>query len=70
MEVPGGDTDNMKDHIVPENENGYPENNMYGKLPAYGVYCRHCDGLTLRDVKFKALNEDMREALILEDVTN
>ena len=68
IEAPGGETDDMKNFSVPENEKRYPENNMYGKLPAYGLYCRHCDGLTLNNVNFKAINEDKREALIFEDV--
>ena len=69
FEVLGGETDDMKNYIVPENENGYPENVMFGKLPAYGLYCRHCDGLVLQNVNFKALTEDNRQALIMEDVT-
>ena len=68
IEVPGGEEDDMKNIVVPENESLYPENLIYGKLPAYGLYCRHCDGLTFENVKFKALAEDSRDALILEDV--
>ena len=67
IEVPGGETDDMKDHTVPDNEKNYPENCMYGKLPAYGLFCRHCEGLTLQNVKFKALSADSRKAIILED---
>ena len=69
IEVPGGETDNMKDHIVPDRDKNYPENHMYGKLPAYGLYCRHCKGLTLNNVKFKALENDFRDAIVLDDVT-
>ena len=68
VEVYGGETDDMKDYVVPDKEKNYPENSMYGKLPAYGLYCRHCDGLTMQNIKFKTLNEDNREAIILEDV--
>ena len=70
IEVPGGEIVDMKNYIVPENETGYPENNMYGNLSAYGLYCRHCEGLTLHNVKFKAINEDKREAIVLDDVVS
>ena len=68
VEVPGGETDSMTSVVVPENENGYPENIMYGKLTAYGLYCRHCEGLTLDNVKFKALKPDNREVIVFDDV--
>ena len=67
IEVPGGETDSMKGFAVPENEDGYPENSMFGKLPAYGLFCRHCKGLTLKNVEFKTLSPDNREAIIFED---
>ena len=50
IEVPGGEIDGMTNVIVPENEYEYPENIMYGKLPAYGLYCRHCEGFVLVDI--------------------
>ena len=70
IEVPGGETDDMKNHVVPDRDKNYPENHMYGKLPAYGLYCRHCEDLTLNSVKFKALEKDNREAVVLDDVAN
>lgn len=70
IEVPGGEVADMKNYIVPENETGYPESNMYGNLSAYGLYCRHCDGLVLNNVKFKAINKDKREAIVLDDVVS
>ncbi len=69
IEVPGGEIDDMKNHDVPYKDRNYPENHMYGKLPAYGLYCRHCSGLVLQNVKFKALEEDNRDALVFDDVT-
>lgn len=68
IEVPGGENDDMENHIVCENEKAYPENVMYGKLPAFGLYCRHCDGLILQNVEFKALEEDKRRAIVFDDV--
>ena len=33
----------------------YPEAEMFGRLPAYGLYCRHAQGIELRDVKVSCL---------------
>ncbi len=37
---------------VPELEEKYPEADMFGTLPAYGMYCRHVEGLTLSNMHF------------------
>jgi hypothetical protein len=36
---------------VPEQERQYPTANMFGTLPAYGLYCRHVKNLALADVQ-------------------
>ncbi len=46
----------------------YPEATMFGKLPAYGLYCRHVRGLTLTDVRLETDEPDGRHALALDDV--
>jgi polygalacturonase len=46
----------------------YPEGTMFGKLPAYGLYCRHVRGLTLSDVRLETDESDGRHALALDDV--
>jgi len=46
----------------------YPEGTMFGKLPAYGLYCRHVRGLTLSDVRLTSDEPDGRHALALDDV--
>jgi hypothetical protein len=43
---------------------------MFGTLPAYGLYCRHVDGLTLRDVEVRWADEDHRPVLVCDDVTD
>ena len=35
---------------VPEMASAYPEARMFGRLPAYGLYCRHVNGLRLRNL--------------------
>jgi polygalacturonase len=53
---------------VPEHPEKYPEHNMFGALPAYGLYCRHVAGLTLRGVRTRYAGSEARPALICDDV--
>jgi hypothetical protein len=53
---------------VPEHEAKYPEGNMFGVLPAYGFYARHVDGLALDDVQLRWAREDLRPAMVFDDV--
>jgi hypothetical protein len=52
---------------IPEMTREYPEPSMLGILPAYGMYARHIQGLTLRDVTLKYQVEDRRPAIVLDD---
>ena len=54
----------------PEFETDYPEAIMLGNLPSYGMYCRHVNGLKLRDVEYVGEKADPRPALMLDDVKN
>ena len=53
-----------------EQGTNYPEPRWAGPTPAYGLYARHVDGLTLRNVRFELMRPDERPDMILEDVTN
>jgi len=53
---------------VPEIPSKYPDADMFGELPALGIYSRHVDGLTLRDIKIHSAQPDSRPALIFDDV--
>ncbi len=53
---------------IPENAGKYPEHNMFGTLPAYGFYCRHVKGLSLRNIETAFLQDDERPALVCDDV--
>ena len=54
--------------IVPENENYYPENRMFGSnLPAYGLYVRHARNIEINNVQFDLLQSDFRPALWFDD---
>lgn len=45
-----------------------PESTMFGTLPAYGLYCRHVEGLTLRNVQLRTTKPDLRHAVLADDV--
>ena len=53
---------------VPLNSNIYPENRMFGVLPAYGFYLRHVKGLRMADVSITIRQEDSRPAFVLDEV--
>ncbi len=55
---------------VPENPRGYPEIGQFGPLPAYGLFCRHVTGLTLRDINVSCEQKDVRPALVCDDVND
>ncbi len=53
---------------VPERSNTYPENRMFGVLPAYGFYIRHAKDITMKNVWIGSRSGDGRPALVLDDV--
>ncbi|MDE3067043.1 MAG: right-handed parallel beta-helix repeat-containing protein [Verrucomicrobiota bacterium] len=53
---------------IPELPGSYPEARMFGRLPAYGFYCRHVKGLRLNHVEFHAPAAEERPALVCDDV--
>lgn len=55
---------------VPERVTSYPEFTMFGELPAHGLYVRHVDSLTLRDVTIRLAASDYRPAIVLNDVAH
>ncbi|MCC7499018.1 MAG: glycoside hydrolase family 28 protein [Bryobacterales bacterium] len=55
---------------VDEKADSYPEAWMFGVLPAYGFYARHVDGLSMRNVRLKWEREDVRPAVVFDDVHN
>ena len=55
---------------IPELITSYPEFSMFGELPAWGLYVRHVDGLTMRNVKVRIKEDDYRTAMVFDDVKN
>jgi len=64
----GGGSKEEARRQVPEKAEAYPEFSMFGRLPAYGFYCRHVRGLRMRDVQLRWDKPDMRCAVVCEDV--
>jgi hypothetical protein len=53
---------------ISEHPDRYPECTMFGPLPAWGLYARHAEGLTLDHVAFRVTGRDDRPALVFDDV--
>lgn len=56
------------DREISEDVSGYPEADMFGEMPCYGLYCRHVNGLVLDRVDFALENADERPALVADAV--
>lgn len=69
---PGGGTAEQARRKMPEREREYPEHNVFfglEPLPAYGLYARHADEISLNNVRFRLQSSDLRPAIICDDVT-
>ncbi|PZP45360.1 MAG: glycoside hydrolase [Pseudopedobacter saltans] len=55
---------------IPEMPEAYPEFSQFKELPAWGLYIRHAEGITLNNVSFKAKQGDYRPAIVFDDVKN
>lgn len=64
----GGGTTEQAARDVPEMEKGYPEPELFGVLPSWGLFARHVAGLQVRDVDLRLMSADARPAVTLDDV--
>jgi uncharacterized protein YjbI with pentapeptide repeats len=64
----GGGKVEEASRTVPEEPDKYPEYAMFGRLPAYGLYARHIQGLKLVNVQLQLAGEDKRHTVVFEDV--
>ncbi|HUB52480.1 MAG TPA: glycoside hydrolase family 28 protein [Terracidiphilus sp.] len=65
----GGGTKEQAAIVPPENESKYPEPNMFGNMPAQGMYLRHVKNVTLSNIEIAAIDDDARPAFIFQNVT-
>jgi len=62
----GGGTKKDASINVMELGNGYPE--AVSTMPAYGIFARHVSGLELANIRLGVEKEDLRPAMICEDI--
>ena len=55
---------------IPEDPKGYPQVREFGRLPSYGFYCRHVNGLRMRGIELRAAQGEARPAIVCDDVKN
>ena len=55
-------------NTITEAYNSYPEFSMFGELPCWGLYVRHADGISFKNIKLSATKPDYRVALLIDDV--
>jgi polygalacturonase len=69
--VPGGGKAADAAVVLPEKVDGYPEWTMFGKvLPVYGIYIRHLDGISFKNVNLTVTKSDPRPVMAVIDVKN
>ncbi len=54
----------------PEYAGQYPDPNLWGNMPAYGLFIRHADGVTLTNSNPLVAPGDGRQGIVQRDVTN
>ena len=52
-----------------EKEHAYPEPDMFGRMPSYGLFARHVAGLSLHDADLTFDAGEYRPAIHLEDIS-
>jgi Pectate lyase superfamily protein/Right handed beta helix region len=68
VENVGGGTKEQAERVVSELAAVYPEPGRLGVLPAYGVFVRHAKNMELANIHVSYAKEDLRSALICQDV--
>ncbi len=53
---------------LPEARDAYPEYTMFGELPAWGLFLRHIDGITIKNLELKVESPDYRDPIVACDV--
>ncbi|WP_316823912.1 glycoside hydrolase family 28 protein [Pedobacter miscanthi] len=57
--------DNLKD--IPEKADSYPEYNMFGDLPSWGVFIRHARNIQVEGLSIAIGKADFRTPIVLDD---
>ncbi|MFO8080847.1 MAG: glycosyl hydrolase family 28 protein [Armatimonadota bacterium] len=67
---PGGGSEELALIDVPERPEAYPAARMFGTLPAWGLYLRHAENVTLRDIRLELGSFDGRPPLVNENLAD
>ncbi len=67
LQFAGGGDSALISREIPLNRSGYPSMEMFGSLPAYGIFARDVEALTLRNLRFRLESPDPRPALQWRD---
>lgn len=70
FEFVGGGQSSLLTKEIPQNRAGYPAMEMFGALPAYGIFSRDVDGLELRNLCFRVNSPDPRPSVIWHQCAN
>jgi polygalacturonase len=66
----GGGTKAHATLTIPEKESSYPEQTMFGPLPAAVFYIRHANNVQINNAEAQFLNPDERPSVCLDDVND
>jgi polygalacturonase len=66
----GGTAEQGSRRDVPDLDRHYPEMYIFGDLPAYAMYMHHVSGIILNNVMIRLQSDDMRPAIVCDDVDN
>ncbi len=67
--MPGGKIKD-KSYVVQELKDEYPEYYILGVAPASGIYVRHADGVSLKNIIIEIKEDDNRKKVVFDDTTN
>ena len=67
LQFEGGGKAAEADRNIPENEKGYPNGLIFGRLPAYGFYIRYAENISMQNVSLGFDRKEERPAIIAEE---
>ncbi len=68
IEFEGGGTAAEASRDIPELPDAYPEYSMFKTLPAYALFCRHAEDVSIEGFSTSYRKDDLRPALLFDDV--
>lgn len=69
INFPGG-LKELQSLNVEEDESRYPEQKYFGVLPAWGMFIRHVNDISLNQIKMYAKEDDVRSCFYQDDIKN